>query len=295
MDVGEALVARAESAAKRSIVVVGTGKNVGKTVTVTAIAGALARRGTTFGVCSIGRDGEAVDAIDGAAKPRIVLRTGALLATAAALLPRHPAVELIDATGETSALGPIVVARVHAPGSFELAGPPSATAMRRVVACLFSAGAHIVLVDGAIDRIAAIAPGDAIVVATGAAVAPTPARVIDDAAALVACLQLPPPDPARDAIEIEGALTMAAVADLVRSGDRRQVVVHDATRIVSGARALAAHSVRLDLRCRVALAPVACTVAPMGGGRSFEPAGLLRGLATAVGLPCYNVFAGTSA
>ncbi len=123
-----------------------------------------------FGLCSIGRDGEPVDALEGFAKPRISLRAGTLFATARALLPRHPAVEIVEALEERSAVGPLVVARVRGAGSFEIAGPPSAAALRRVVARLRAAGAPFVVIDGAVDRIAALRDGEeGVVVATGAA------------------------------------------------------------------------------------------------------------------------------
>jgi hypothetical protein len=295
MHVGEALVARARAAEKRSIVVVGTGKNVGKTVTVTALADALVRSGVRFGIASIGRDGEAIDALEGTPKPRIFLRGDALLATAAPLLPAHPAVEIVAATNEESALGPIVLARVRAPGFFEIAGPPSAAALRLVVGRLFAGGAEIVLVDGAVDRIAALREEDAVVVATGAAIGPTPARVVEETATLVSCLRLPAVDRSRAAVEIEGALTAATAAALVRAGERRQIVVRDPTKIVAGGRAFAALQRGLDLRCERPLHPVACTAASIASVRAFEPASFLRLLAQAVELPCYDVYAGAAA
>ncbi|MBV9103667.1 MAG: hypothetical protein JO060_08750 [Candidatus Eremiobacteraeota bacterium] len=171
MHVGEALIAHARAAAKRSIVVVGTAKNVGKTVTVTAMAEALERRAEAFGLCSIGHDGESLDVLEGTAKPRVFLRAGAFFVTARALLPAHPATEILEMPGEDSALGPIVVARVRTAGFFEIAGPPSAAALRRMIQRLFAHGAVTVLVDGAIDRIAAVRSEDAIVIATGPQVA----------------------------------------------------------------------------------------------------------------------------
>jgi hypothetical protein len=295
MDVGSALLARAHSAGCAAIAVVGTGKNVGKTVTVTAICDALAVGGRPFGLCSIGRDGEPVDALEGFAKPRISLRAGTLFATARALLPRHPAVEIVEALEERSAVGPLVVARVHGAGSFEIAGPPSAAALRRVVARLRAAGAPFVVIDGAVDRIAALRDGeDGVVVATGAAAGTSLARVVDDVRGLAALLRTPLADPAADAIAIEGALTVAMASALVRAGERRQVVVRDPTRIALGS-AFGALAQRLDLRCRRPLHPVACTVAPLAHDRAFEPRELLEAVAAATGLPCYDVYAGAQA
>ncbi len=187
MDVGSALLERARAAGRNAIAVVGTGKNMGKTVTVAAICDALARNcgAVPFGLCSIGRDGEANDALEGFAKPRLALREGTLFATARALLPPHPAVEVVETLDERSAVGRLVIARVRAPGLFEIAGPPSAAAMRRVVARLRAAGAPFVVIDGAIDRVAALRDGEeGVVVATGAAAGTSLARVVDEMARL---------------------------------------------------------------------------------------------------------------
>jgi len=296
VDVGKALVERARAVGASSVAVVGTSKNAGKTVTVGAIASALARAGTPFGLCSIGRDGEAVDALDATPKPRFFLRPGATVATATALLRRSPALEIVAATGERSALGPIVLARLRAAGTVELAGPPSAAALRRVVRLLFALGNEFVAIDGAVDRIAALRDGDdAIVAAVGAAGAPTQGHAVDDVHALVARLRLPAWDPGRASVRVEGALSALAAAAFARAGERRQVVVRDATRITFGGRAFLTLAAQLDLRCERELRPVACTVAPLAVERSFEPRSFLRAVAARTALPAYDVYAGALA
>jgi hypothetical protein len=295
MDVGSALLERARAAGRDAIAVVGTGKNVGKTVTVAAICDALAASAVPFGLCSIGRDGEANDALEGFAKPRLALREGTLFATARSLLPPHPAVEIVETLDERSAVGRLVVARVRAPALFEIAGPPSAAAMRRVVARLRAAGAPFVVIDGAVDRVAALRDGeDAVVIATGAAAGTSLARVVDEMAGFVSSLRTPVVDPARDFVAVEGALTVAVAAAFVRANERRQIVVRDPTRLALGS-AYGALSQRLDLRCERRLYPVACTVAPLAHDRSFEPRTFLDAVAAATGLPCYDVYAGAQA
>jgi hypothetical protein len=296
MDVGAALLARARAVGASSLAVVGTSKNAGKTVTIAALCAALQGESTSFGLCSIGRDGEAIDALDGSPKPRLDLRAGTLIATAAVLLPAHPASEVVGFSGETSALGPIVFARVRAPGRFEISGPPQANALRRIALGLHDLGAGFVLIDGAVDRIAALrGADDAIVVATGAAGAPTLSQAIDAAAALVARLQIRRPDPALEMLAIPGALSLERASNLVAQGERRQIVVTDPTRIAFGGKTFLRLAERLALRCEHPLVPVACTVASLALERSFEPAALLRGVARATGLPAYDVYAGAAA
>jgi hypothetical protein len=296
LEVGAALLGCARAAGASSLAVVGTSKNAGKTVAVAAVAGALFREGTPFGLCSIGRDGEAADVLDGAPKPRFFLRPGTLVATAAALLPRSPALEIVARTGETCALGAIVLARLRAPGLVELVGPPSAAALRRVVESLFASGSAFVAIDGAVDRIAALRDSDdAIVAAAGAAGAPTQARAVEEVQALVARLRLRAFDPAREALVLDGALTASAAAAFARAGERRQIVVRDGTRVAFGGRAFLALSAQLDLRCVRELRPVACTIASLGGERSFEPRSFLEAVAARTGLPAFDVYAGACA
>jgi hypothetical protein len=289
------LLARARETGAHSIAVVGASKNAGKTVVISALAEALERSQTPFAMCSIGRDGEARDAIDAGPKPRVFLRPGVLLATAAALVPRTPALEILAVTGERSALGEIVLARVRARGRFEIAGPPSAAALRRIARALGSDG-RLVLVDGAVDRTAALRDGgDAIVVAVGAATAAAMSRAVEDVAALTRRLQLPLVDAGRDAIRVSGALTPGAAAAFARAGERRQIVVADPTRVALRGRAFLELAARLDVRCERTLNVIACTVAPIALERSFEPRAFARAVARRTGLPTYDVYAGSVA
>jgi hypothetical protein len=294
MDVGKRLLDLARAAGAQSLAVVGTSKNAGKTVALAAVCDALQRAGTSFGLCSIGRDGESADALDAVAKPRYFLRPGAVAATASTLVPAHPACELLECSAERSALGPIVLVRARAAGYLEVAGPPAAAALRRIARAL-ATRTGFVLIDGAVDRIAALRDGDdAIVVAVGTA-APTPAHAVDDVRALVARLRLPEVDPTREALRIDGALSAAQAADLVRAGERRQIVVADPTRIAFGGRPFSALAAKLDLRVARCLRPIACTVAPRGAERAFEPRAFLEAVARATGLPAFDVYAGAEA
>ena len=289
------MLALARATGRRSVAVVGTSKNAGKTVVTAALARALGDAGTSFGRCSIGRDGEAFDALEGGSKPRFALRAGASIATAAALVPRSPAVEIYAETAERSALGPIVLARVRAPGHFEIAGPPSAEALRRVAHALGET-TTFTLVDGAVDRLAALRSEDAVVVAVGAHAAPTLEHAVDDVTALVRRLQLPlVDDDDRDAVRVGGALTAAMAAEFVRAGEKRAVVVADATHVAFGGKTFLTLASRLDLRCERALHPIACTVAPFSWARAFEPRAFARAVAERTRLPVFDVYAGTVA
>ncbi|MBV8688803.1 MAG: hypothetical protein JOZ59_01745, partial [Candidatus Eremiobacteraeota bacterium] len=82
LNVGESLLRLCDEQGARSIAVVGTAKNVGKTVVVGTLCDALDARGTFLGVASVGRDGETIDAVDAMPKPRLRLNADTIAVTA---------------------------------------------------------------------------------------------------------------------------------------------------------------------------------------------------------------------
>ncbi|MDE2481152.1 MAG: hypothetical protein KGN02_03050 [bacterium] len=293
--VGDSILALALATGARSLFVVGTGKNVGKTVAMRAMYDACLAREILPALTSIGRDGEAVDAGDAQAKPRLFLRPGTIVATARDVLPRSPASEMLALSTLRTAAGTLVYARVRHAAHYELVGPPTASGIREAVATLGSLAPYVI-VDGAIDRIAALAGGeDAIVVACGASASNTLDETVADVRALVARLCVPKLERGNDALRIEGALTPSIAAELIRAGERRSVVVADPTKIALAGHAALHALERLDLRCERPLNVVAVTVASIGRDRSFEPARLLRDVAAATGVPTFDVYAASAA
>jgi hypothetical protein len=294
MNVGEALLAAADAAGKRNVAVVGIGKNVGKTVTVRAILSAAHARGQRVGLASVGRDGEAFDAGDALAKPRLSLHPGTVIATATGVLPRAPASEMLELSELATAAGPLVFVRVRRPAFYEIVGPPSASGIRFALERLATFDTDILVLDGAVDRVAALAGGDeAVIVATGAAAANTPEQAAQDARALVERLRIPRVDASAPQVAVEGALTPGAAADLIARGEKRQVVVRDPTQIVLSGKSFLGIAARLRLRCERPLHPVAVTVASIGREQYFEPVTFARAVAEATELPVYDVYAGT--
>lgn len=154
------------------VALVGLAKNSGKTVALGAILSELEERGETIGVTSIGRDGEATDAIDDAiAKPPIRLPAMALVATTEPLLERSGVrAEVPVRTEHRTPLGRVVVARLLERGTVEVAGPVAAQDVGEVVETMRRLGAGRVMVDGSIDRRAGASPrlADGVVMSTGA-------------------------------------------------------------------------------------------------------------------------------
>ena len=294
MAVGSALLDAALKGGARRLFVVGTGKNVGKTVAMRAIAAAAYDRGLKVALTSSGRDGEAIDAAGDHAKPRLFLRDGTMLATARGLVPPHPAAEVLDCTAWPTAAGDVALLRVRRAGFFELAGPASAAAMRECVHRFERWGADLVIVDGALDRVAPLAAGaDAIVVSAGAGASPTPDEAVIEASALTRRLRIPQFDPNEEYVRIDGALTAARASQLAAAKERRQIVVRDATHLVASGRTLLGILDRLDVRCVKPLNVIAVTAASIGPDRYFEPAAFSHALAQATALPVYDVYAQT--
>jgi hypothetical protein len=296
MRVADALLDLAAARNARGLAVVGIAKNVGKTVTVRALLQAAYRRGMCVGITSVGRDGERIDAVDAEAKPRLLLEPGTIVATAASALPQSPASEILERTAMASALGAVAVVRVRSAAFYEIVGAPSATGARESLERLRAHGADVLLLDGAVDRIAALAGGsEGIVVAVGAAGGATIAQVALDARGLVRRLQVPAYNAEESFVRVDGALTAQRAAAFLQSDDRRQIVVRDPTQIVLDAKSFALYAERLTLRCERALQPIAVTVASIGRERRFEPAAFARAVASAVELPVFDVYAGAAA
>ncbi|TAM59181.1 DUF1611 domain-containing protein [bacterium] len=289
-DVAADLLVRARGSASCSIAVVGPGKDVGKTVTALALVRAARRAGYATAMTSMGRDGEHQDVATTLAKPRIVLPAGTLIATATALLPRSPAVEIVELCEHLTALGPVAIARVRTECAVELAGPSTGAAMRDVIERL-KHDAQVVVMDGAVDRMAATAGGDdALVVATGAALAPTLAGVLEQTRALVARLTIPQGVPA-GAIVVGGALTSARACELLARDDlERGVVVRDPHSLQLPAALLTAIQRRGPVSCRRPLNVVAATVSAQGPRHALDPVALARAVADSTGLPVYDIY-----
>jgi len=105
------------------ISIIGLSKNVSKTTTLNHIINIL-RDKQTFGVTSIGRDGEPYDSITKLSKPKIIIEEGTIFATAEDSLKNSDIeVELIKGTDFTTPLGIINIYKAKNKGNIELAGP----------------------------------------------------------------------------------------------------------------------------------------------------------------------------
>jgi hypothetical protein len=274
-------------AGARTIFVVGTGRDVGKTTALRALYAAARDLSQRIGLASIGREERP--------KRRLWLRPQTCFVTARAALGRTPAVEILKLSRLPSPAGPLLYARALSSAFYELVGPPAASGVREMIEEMH-AYCDLVIVDGAVDRIAALAGScGAIVAACGAAAAKTQQEAVADIAGLVGRLRVAAYDPCAPALHVDGALTAEHVASLIAQSESRQIVVRDPTQIVLSGRAATQALERLKLRCRRPLSVIAVTVASIAVHRSFEPRAFADAVAAASGLPTFDVYAGTRA
>jgi hypothetical protein len=293
--VGCELLELARAADTRSIFFVGIGRDVGKTTALRAAYAAASSSGIHVGLASIGREGDAFREGDGWRKPRLWLEPRTTFVTTRDSLRATPAVEIVKLSRLRSPAGSLLYARAVASALYELVGPPTASDVREIVEEL-SACSEMVIVDGAVDRVAALAGSDAaIVVACGAAAANTIDEAADEVSALVARLRVARVDEAAPAIYVEGALSAAQSASFIAARETRQIVVRDPTQIALSGKAGLRALRQLKIRCLRPLNVIAATVASIGPERCFEPRAFARAVAAATQLPTFDVYAGARA
>ena len=178
----------------RIISVVGMAKNAGKTVTLNQLIDEAMDRKITLGITSTGRDGEKLDVVTNTEKPLIYVEQGTLIATTEETFKYAEAtLELLEITTYYTALGRIILARAVTPGNVQLAGPSTSTEIRAIAEKMLQYGAQLVIVDGAIDRIAAASPTvtEATILATGAVLSRDMDQVIERSLHQIKLFSLP--------------------------------------------------------------------------------------------------------
>ncbi len=147
----------------------GTAKNTGKTTAMKVVMDGAYAQGLRVALTSIGYDGELADHVTGLPKPRIYAENGTLVAIAERCAKESGAsIEILKRTDMDTALGKVVIGRVRKPGLLLLAGPTKSSEIRRANEMLEEVGCDLILVDGALNRIAPMVETDGIIMATGA-------------------------------------------------------------------------------------------------------------------------------
>ena len=179
-----------------SVGIAGTAKNTGKTTTMNALLAEIKKEeGFVTAFTSIGYDGESFDNVTGLPKPRIRVWEGCLVAVAEKCLPYSDAeIEIISSTGIETPLGPVLIGRAAKGGKMTLAGPNKRQELRAVLNIFQQMGTDLVIVDGALNRIAPMSEADALILATGAARNTDIDRLAAETGQLVGMFNLPAGD-----------------------------------------------------------------------------------------------------
>jgi hypothetical protein len=235
--------------AGRTVFIVGSGKNAGKTTFLNYALSRLRPLGTP-GFLSIGVDGEERDLVFDSPKPRIRAEAGDLLVTSDRLLRSSELDwETLEVFPGSTVLGRQTLARVVRGGTVELCGPEHNAQLGPCLAALRGRGARTILVDGAVDRVTQVSslPGAGFVAVMRAD--PSRLEAARDAMRLLHSLALVPladGRPGPGTVVVCGALTRGRLAALPPSA--RSVVIEDFTKVFLTWREWKAASARLELR-----------------------------------------------
>lgn len=218
------------------LAVVGLCKNAGKTTVLNAVLDEIYSQGILAapGVTSIGRDGETTDVATGTEKPRIFVREGSIIATAADLLRYcDTTAEVLSSTGFTTPLGSVYIIRACSGGWVQIGGPSIVSQMERLEKEMLKFGADCVLVDGAAGR---RSPGngtsaDYVILVSGASLGRNIDEVVKETAFAAKMMQLPIWNPevetvdhkkdstaesvAWDSVLLSGAVTDSVILDMI--------------------------------------------------------------------------------
>ncbi len=156
----------------RSVAVVGLQKNCGKTECLNYILQHLDTSKRNICVTSIGIDGENVDQVTKTHKPEITLSKGMYFSTSEMHYRKRDLIsEVRDISGESTALGRVITAKVVSEGKVILSGPSSTAALKRWMDEAEGIGVDLIIVDGALSRMSSASPAvtERLILATGAA------------------------------------------------------------------------------------------------------------------------------
>lgn len=185
----------------KTISVVGTSKNAGKTVAMNEIVAQAEAQGITLGLISTGRDGERRDVLTNTEKPPIFAKKGAIIATVEDAVnsmtdAARAGVEILDVTSFNTPMGKVVLGKVVEEGYVEISGPRSSSTIKQVCNMMQQSGAELVIIDGSLDRRASAAPyvSECTLIAAGASLSRSMDTVLQRTRHIVSLYNMPKAD-----------------------------------------------------------------------------------------------------
>ncbi|KJS21058.1 MAG: hypothetical protein VR72_12110 [Clostridiaceae bacterium BRH_c20a] len=198
--------------------IAGTAKNTGKTTTTSSIMSEVKdNKKLSLGLTSIGYDGEDIDNVTGLPKPRIEVWPGVLVAVAEKCLKVSTAeVEVLEVTKFATPLGKVILGKVTKGGRLVVAGPNKSSELRQVLNKLRHHNLNLIIVDGALNRIAPMVEVDGLILTTGAARKSKISELAFETHCLVEVFNYPVLNIEHDTFRFNSILSSDAVDELLR-------------------------------------------------------------------------------
>src|SRR5574344_790794 len=177
-----------------SLSVVGLAKNTGKTETLNYIIKCLEYQPVKIGLTSIGIDGERQDACFGTSKPEIVIPENTLFCTSETFYKSKKLdAEIWNVSLRQTSLGRLITAWSKSKGKLILSGPSTTLWLKSELRYMNQIGADLCIVDGALSRLSLSSPSvtEAMILATGAALAVTVSEVVQKTKYICDLIKLP--------------------------------------------------------------------------------------------------------
>lgn len=156
----------------KSLSIVGTEKNTGKTECLNYILKRLAELNKNPAISSIGIDGESIDQVTFTKKPEIELVKNSIFVTSESFFrQKRIDAEILDISNRQTSLGRLITARAKSSGKIIIAGPPETVWLKSMISNLYKQNPDIVIIDGALSRKSLGSPSvtDSMILTTGAA------------------------------------------------------------------------------------------------------------------------------
>lgn len=156
----------------KSLSIIGTEKNTGKTETLNFILNELKNHDKKIAVTSIGVDGENVDIVTNTQKPEIFLKENTIFITSEKhFREKKLTAEIFDISKKSTSLGRLVIAKTKSNGSIILSGPSDTQWLKEIIQSMDNYAVDLTIVDGALSRKSLASPSvtEAMILNTGAA------------------------------------------------------------------------------------------------------------------------------
>ncbi len=156
----------------KSVSIVGTEKNTGKTECLNYILNRLKHSSKQIAVTSIGVEGEKKDIIFQTEKPEIEIFEGMIFVTSEAHYRNRQLIsEILDVSRQATSLGRLITAKAQSSGKVMISGPSDNEGLKTLIQKLQCLQVDLTLVDGALSRMSLASPAvtQAMVLTTGAA------------------------------------------------------------------------------------------------------------------------------